>query len=158
MQTISTACQKCLLAAITQVKLDGTAERKFKHCSPETAYPWAKKLVRWKKSGNIAVLAQTSTDTINHQLRDPYHLWHSQLQLTTLICPQHYSTVILNYKRHNSSCSCLTCSPGKKKKKKLAVSSRQKVHTDFFVHSSCHIIVCCSSKQSRKLIKLLCCF
>lgn len=93
--------------------------------------PRQKKLTRWKKSGNIAVLAQTSTDTINHQLRDPYHLWHSQLQLTTLICPQHYSTVILNYKQQNSSCSCLACSP-EEKKNILAVFSRQKVYTDFF--------------------------
>lgn len=113
--------------------------------------PRHKKLTRWKRSGTITVLAQTSTDTINHQLRDPYHLWHSQLQLTILICPQHYSTVILNYKWHNSSCSCLTCSPEKKKK----ISFLETVYTDFFMHFLQHYTSPFFKKIDKIIVLLL---
>lgn len=49
-------------------------EGKFRHCSTEKAYPQAGKTSQGEGCGNIAGLAQISTDTINHWLRDPYHL------------------------------------------------------------------------------------
>lgn len=105
--------------------------------------------------GNITGLAQTPGDTINHRLRDPYYLWHSHLQLTTLICPSHYSTIILNYKQHNGSC-CSSFPPHmltRKRKKKKKDKADSFLKAESLYTFSCMVAIFCIFFQMRKMTK-----
>ena len=76
-KTVSTTCQEGLWDTTTQSKLRRycyASKGKLRHCSTETAYPQAEKPSQCEGCGNVAGLAQISSDTINHRLRDPYHL------------------------------------------------------------------------------------